>query len=91
LESIFDFYKLEKPVVINIDISKEQSIDRLMARGRIDDNREDIAERLSWYETDVAPAIAFYENNPKYNFIKIDGNRSIEDVYKDIIEKANLK
>lgn len=91
LESIFDFYKLEKPVVINIDISKEQSIDRLMARGRVDDNREDIAERLSWYETDVVPAIAFYENNPKYNFIKIDGNRSIEDVHKDIIEKANLK
>lgn len=90
LESIFDFYKLEKPVVINIDISKEQSIDRLMARGRMDDNREDIAERLSWYETDVAPAIAFYENNPKYNFIKIDGNKSIEEVFEDIIKQIKI-
>ncbi len=91
LESIFDFYKLEKPVVINIDISKEMSIDRLMSRGRIDDNREDIAERLSWYETDVVPAIGFYENNPKYSFIKIDGNRPIEDVHKEIIERVNFK
>jgi adenylate kinase len=90
LESIFDFYKLEKPIVINIDISKEISIDRLMARGRMDDNREDIAERLSWYETDVVPAIGFYENNPKYSFIKIDGNRSIQEVHEDIIKQIKL-
>lgn len=90
LDSIFDFYKLEKPIVINIDISKEASIDRLMARGRIDDNRDDIAERLAWYETDVVPAIGFYEKNNKYQFIKIDGNKSVQDVHKDIVDKVNF-
>ena len=90
LDSIFDFYKLEKPVVINIDISKETSIDRLMARGRIDDNREDIAERLAWYETDVVPAIGFYEKNPKYKFIKIDGNKSVVEVFEDIIKQIKI-
>ncbi len=90
LDSIFDFYKLTKPFVINIDISSESSIDRLMARKRQDDTREDIAERLKWYETDVVPAIGYYKENKAYSFIKIDGERSIEDIHKEIIEKINL-
>lgn len=90
LDSMFDFYHLELPTVFNIEISKEQSIDRLMARGRIDDNRDDIAARLAWYETEVVPAIGFYESHKNYQFYKIDGTRSVEDVHKEIIEKINL-
>ena len=90
LDSIFDFYKLKKPIVINIDISKEMSINRLMARKRLDDTREDIEARLSWYETDVVPAIGYYRENKNYQFIGLDGDRPIEDVHKDIISKIIL-
>jgi adenylate kinase len=86
LDSVFNFFGIQKPLVINIDISKDISVDRLMARKRVDDTREDIEERLSWYETDVVPAIGFYAVNEKYSFAKIDGNRSIEEVHKDIVE-----
>ncbi|MDO8430507.1 MAG: nucleoside monophosphate kinase [Candidatus Taylorbacteria bacterium] len=85
LDSAFKFYGLEKPIVINIDISKNESIDRLMARKRFDDNREDIEMRLSWYETDVVPALEYYKNNKNYQYVSLDGNRSIEEIHKDII------
>src|SRR6185369_14989513 len=46
LHSILDFYKLDKPYVINIDISEEESIERLKKRGRFDDNIDDIKVRM---------------------------------------------
>ncbi len=87
LDSAFEFYKLERPIVIHMDISHEESVNRLMSRGRIDDNREDISERLSWYETDVVPAIEYYKNNKHYKFLHINGIQSIEDIHKEIISK----
>ena len=90
LDSIFDFYGLTSPYVINIDVSEEWATERLSARHRHDDKSEDIKKRLAWYLTDVVPAIDFYKNNPKYTFIQVNGERSIEDIHKEIIEKINL-
>ena len=90
LDSIFDFYGLTSPYVINIDVSEEWATERLSARHRQDDKSEDIKKRLAWYLTDVVPAIDFYKNNPKYTFIQVNGERSIEDIHKEIIEKINL-
>lgn len=88
LDSAFEFYQIDKPLVIYLDIGKEESIDRLMARKRVDDNREDIAARLAWFETDVLPAIEYYKHSPKYKFLHLDGSRSIQDVQEDIL--ANI-
>lgn len=90
LDSIFDFYGLTNPYVINIDVSEEWATERLSARHRQDDKSEDIKKRLAWYLTDVVPAIEFYQSNPKYKFIKINGERSIEDIHKELIEKINI-
>ena len=89
--SILGFYKdMAKPFVINIDISSEEALKRLMARGRLDDNEDDIKNRLSWYETDVLPAIGFFEKNDAYTFLKIDGNRSVEEIFSEIVEKTGI-
>lgn len=87
IDSILDFYKLSKPKVIHIDISKEEAMKRLLARGRSDDNLEDIEHRLSWYDHDVIPAIKFYENNPRYDYIKLNGEQSPEKIFSDLLEK----
>ena len=65
-------------------------MERLLGRGRIDDNHDDIKTRLGWYETDVVPAIDFYKNNPKYNFIEINGEQTIEKVHQDILGKLDF-
>lgn len=52
---------------------------------RADDTPKAINIRLDLYEQEVVPAIEFYEQ--KGLLIKINGEQSIEDVHKEIMEK----
>ena len=90
LHSMFGFYKIQKPWIINIGISSEEAVKRLLKRQRQDDNEADIRKRLGWYETDVSPTIEFYRDNPNYNFIYIDGEKSPEEVHLDIAKNVGL-
>jgi len=85
MDSIFDFYNFKKPCVIHLDVSEEWATEKLTLRHRMDDKSEDIKKRLLWYKTDVIPAIDFYKNNPRYKFLNINGERSIEEISKEII------
>jgi len=90
LHSMFSFYKFEKPWVINIGISAEEAVKRLLIRKRQDDTEVDIRKRLGWYETDVAPTIEFYRDNPNYNFVYVDGTGTPEAIHEDIVKKLGL-
>ena len=87
MDSVFEFYKLQKPYVIHLDIDKETSIDRLLSRGRMDDDRKVIEERLSWYEKDVVPAIKYYEDGGAHKFIRIDGKLPREEIFAEIAKE----
>jgi adenylate kinase len=87
LDSLLNFYNLKNTYVINIDVPKEVSMDRLLARKRFDDTREEIAARLADYEVDVVPILEYYKANKDYNFVHIDGTQSIEDIHKEILSK----
>lgn len=87
LESAFDFYRIEKPNIILINVSKEWSYTRMLERKRVDDTPEKIQNRLNWYERDVVPSIEYFRNKPGFNFIEINGEQSVEDVHKEIIKK----
>lgn len=52
---------------------------------RLDDTPEGINKRLNWYEEEVLPVMEFLEKD--YPIIKINGEQSIEDVHKEIMEK----
>lgn len=89
LDTAFKFYGYDKPVIINMDVSVDWAKKRLSERGRGDDKKDsDIEKRLAWYETDVVPAIKFYENNTDYNFIRINGEQTIEEVNLELISKV---
>ena len=90
LDSIFDFYDFEKPVIIDLKIRPEESLRRLLARKRLDDNEDDIKKRLNWYETDVVPTIEHYRDNPRYHFMEIDGERTPEEIHADIVKRMGL-
>lgn len=89
-DSAMKFYKREKPCIVYINVSSDWSRERLLARGRGDDNREDIDARLKWFDTDVIPAIEFFRNNNDYRFIEVNGEQSVEDVSKELLEKIKL-
>lgn len=90
LDSALKFYSREKPCLVFINVSKEWAVERLKSRHRVDDNSRDITRRLEWFETDVVKAIDFYRNNPDYLFLDINGEQTIENVHKEILEKISL-
>jgi adenylate kinase len=91
LDSIFDFYGIVKPIVVSLKVSEDWAVKHLMARKRADDTEQSIRERLSWFDKEVAPAIDYYRNNSRYSFIEVNGEVSVEDVFKSIVGKLDLK
>ncbi len=91
LETAFRFYKRDKPFILYLDISHDSATDRLIKRGRSDDQKEAIKKRLKFFEDDVKPAVDFYAENFGYNFLDIDGEPSIEEIHKDIIKRLEDK
>jgi adenylate kinase len=90
MDSMFTFFNLENPVIIYLAVPIEESVKRLMLRKRYDDTEQDIRNRLSWYETDVKPALDHFRNRTDVTVLDIDGNRPIEDIHADIVKKIGL-
>lgn len=89
LDSAFKFYNRSDLYVLYIDISREEAQKRLLLRGRTDDkSKDDINKRLDWFDSEVVPVLDFFKNHADYKFLQIDGERSIEDIHKDIISQV---
>ena len=73
-----------------MNVSKEWSEKRLIGRARKDDNRDAIAKRLAWFETEVTKTLSFYKSSQYYNFIEINGEQPIDDVQNEILAKLSL-
>ena len=86
LDGAVEFYRA-KLCVIYVNVSREWAMDKLLKRGRADDTKESINERLDWYEKDVLPTLEFYKNHPKHTFLDINGEQTIDDVHKEIVDK----
>lgn len=90
LDSLFDFYGLQKPKVIYLNVGDAWARGRLMERHRLDDTRQEIDKRLSWFTTEVLPTIEYYRNNKAYTVYEIDGERSIAEIHADIRSRILL-
>lgn len=88
LEHALDFYKREEIYIVFLKISRELSKKRLLDRGRLDDSDEDIEKRLDWYDEAVKPVVDYYRESPKYHFLDIDGEQSIEEIHENIKQKV---
>lgn len=90
-EGLYEFLtwleRIENTKALIIEISREEAIKRLLKRSRSDDDVKAINKRLDWYEDKVVPAINFFQD--KGLIIKINGEQSIEGVFKEILEKIN--
>jgi adenylate kinase family enzyme len=91
LETAFDFYGIKDVYVIHIDITKEETKRRLLVRGRLDDvDIENVEKRLEWFDSEVAPVIDFYFDNPRYKYLHINGEKEIEIIHQEILTKLNM-
>jgi adenylate kinase len=85
LESAFAFYDREKVAVLKLEISHEETMQRLMKRGRSDDTPEAIQKRISLFDTNNASILKFFTENPRYEILSINGEQNADDVFEEII------
>ncbi len=84
LDSAIRFYNFEKPTILFLELHHEKAKNRLLKRGRYDDKEEKIAERMKWFESDVTKAVDYFRKNSYYNFVTIDGDQTILEVFEDV-------
>ena len=88
LDTVMDFYERQNPTIIYIDVARDWAIARLTERGRADDSDpKKMAEKQDYFESDVMPAVEYYKKNPRYTVLQIAGEKSIEEVSKEIFQK----
>lgn len=68
--------------VIQLDIDNEEIVERMLARGREDDNEETIRNRLSVFENQTAPLVKYYREQNKLSTVL--GSGSVEDIFARI-------
>jgi len=72
--------------VLFIDVAHDEAFTRLKKRGReIDDHDDAIRGRMSYFSDKVMPVVKYYEESNR--LININGEQSVEDVFKEILEK----
>ena len=89
LDEVIGWHSRHLPICIYLDVSREETYNRLMARKRADDNPEAISRRLDYFEVDVLPTVAYYQS--KDRIIVINGEQSPKKVWKEIDEKLAQK
>ncbi|MDO8638623.1 MAG: nucleoside monophosphate kinase [Candidatus Daviesbacteria bacterium] len=73
--------------VIVLEVSKETLIKRLLKRGRFDDTKEAIEERLRIYEEETKAVLDYYQTLGI--IVKIDGEKNMEEISEEIEKKLN--
>ena len=78
---------IEYDYVVYLDVSEEEVVKRLTARGRADYKPEIIKNRLKVYHRETAPLLQYY----KEEIIKIKADGSTpEAIAKEIIKKVTV-
>ncbi len=87
IDEAMEFYSIDKvyPIFLNIDFDVAR--ERLIKRGRSDDNEDGIKERFAYYEREVLPVLEYFRKESKNKLVEIDGEQSPEGIHKEIIEK----
>ena len=80
--------KIDKVVYLNV--STEEVIRRLTARGRVDDKPEIIKNRIALYKKETGPVVEYYRNKPGFIEVKAEGGKP-EEIAKKIINRLKGK
>ena len=69
-----------------LDVSREEVLRRLLARGRADDTEEIINNRIELYKKETGPVVEYMRNRPGFIEVKAEGGTP-EETANEIIRK----
>lgn len=90
LVSALKYIGIQNIYVIFINTSNEWSTEKLLARGRSDDDINEIQKRLEWYAQNTMESLEYFKQNENVNYIEINGEQSVEQVHADIVKNLNI-
>lgn len=68
--------------VVLLEVNNEEIVQRMLARGREDDNEETIRNRLAVFDSQTAPLIDYYRGQNKLSAVQ--GSGSVEEIFARI-------
>jgi adenylate kinase len=76
--------RFKKPIVINLDTTRDVVLSRLLLRGRPDDTEAGIAKRFEEHQNETLPVLAYFKEKgiPVFN---VDAAASPEVVHENIV------
>jgi len=89
-DHMMKFYGREDVKIVYIELGKEEAITRMKLRARSDDTDEGINNRFNEYINNVVPSMNYFEGKEGYTIYTINGNQSIEDVHKELINTLKI-
>lgn len=81
--------RFELSTVVYLEVSHDAVLERLKARGRLDDTEEVIEARFKEYERLTQPVVTWLEERG-ITVLRINGERSTDAVHRDIVSQLNL-
>ena len=89
-DDMMQFYGRENYHVIQLLLSEDSSVKRLLARGRVDDTEDAIRSRLAWSKTDMVPQLELLKSRGR-TIHEIDGEPDVDAIHKSILNTLGLK
>lgn len=90
LVSLHQAGKISIDAIIHIEAMKPVVKERLLQRGRQDDNEDAILERFNEYENTIKPIINEFENSG-IRILTVNGEQPINEVHSELVEKLITK
>jgi|SRR6056300_901892 len=87
LDSMLLSNNLNVDKVISLEVDDDVLTERLLSRGRSDDNEETIKNRLNVYKNQTLPIKDYYLKNNK--LVEVKGDDSVEDVNATIVSSIS--
>ena len=84
LDQLLSILRQPHPNVVYFEVSTDRLVDRMLARGRQDDNEDTIRRRLDVYREETAPLIDFYQR--RQCLTTINGNPPLVEVTQTLQE-----
>ncbi|MGZ6974660.1 MAG: adenylate kinase family protein, partial [Acidimicrobiia bacterium] len=76
-------------LVVDLDVPTDMAIERLLGRGREDDNGESIRRRLELYEQETKPLIDLYRKRGL--LVQVDGVGEEDEVFKRLLDAIDAR
>jgi len=77
---------IEVDYAVFLDVSREEVLRRLLARGRADDKEEIINNRIDLYQRETGPVVEYFKKKPGFISVNAEGSTP-ENIAKEIIKR----